>query len=162
MKIGVISDTHGHCHPRVFQVFDGVELILHAGDIGDETIITDLEVLAPVKAVVGNIDGPPLTDRYPAVDEVSLEGHLLLMTHEAGPPERLPEEIGALLEERKPAALVFGHTHLPLARHQDGVLYLNPGYAGRQRFGWKRSVALLQVTEHGLEAAIHLLEDSLR
>ncbi|MDA2932062.1 metallophosphoesterase family protein [Nitrospinae bacterium AH-259-F20] len=59
MKIGVISDTHGFCHPRVFQLFEGAELILHAGDIGDETIITDLEAIAPVTAVFGNIDRPP-------------------------------------------------------------------------------------------------------
>ncbi|MFQ5892829.1 MAG: metallophosphoesterase family protein [Nitrospinota bacterium] len=162
MKIGVISDTHGYCHPRAFTVFEGVELILHAGDIGDETIITDLETLAPVTAVPGNMDGPPLTEPYPELAESSLEGHLILMTHEAGSPDRLPADLEALVMDRKPAALVFGHTHLPLARHKDGVLYLNPGYAGRFRFGWKRSVATLQVTEHGLEATIHSLEDAPR
>ncbi|MDA2916678.1 metallophosphatase family protein [Nitrospinae bacterium AH_259_B05_G02_I21] len=159
MKIGVISDTHGFCHPRVFQLFEGAELILHAGDIGDETIITDLEAIAPVTAVFGNIDRPPLTERYPALAEVSIESHLLLVTHQAGPPEHLPEDLKALLQDRRPAALVFGHTHLPLARQQGGVLYLNPGYAGRKRFGWKPSVATLFVTEDGLEATIHSLED---
>ncbi|MFQ6672081.1 MAG: metallophosphoesterase family protein [Candidatus Tectimicrobiota bacterium] len=160
MKIGVISDTHGYCHPRAFTVFEGVDLILHAGDIGDETVITDLEALAPVTAVVGNMDGPPLTERYPALAEVSLEGHLVLLTHHAGPPERLPASIEALVDDRRPAAIVFGHTHLPLARHRGEVLFLNPGYAGRFRFGWKRSVATLHVTEHGLEATIHSLEDA--
>ncbi len=160
MKVGVISDTHGYCHSRVFHVFEGVEMILHAGDIGDETVITDLEALAPVKAVVGNVDGPPLTDRYPAVAEVSLEGHLLLITHQGGPPERLSAKLKTMVEERKPTVLVFGHTHLPLARHQGGVLYLNPGYAGRQRFGWKRSVAILDITQEGVEALIHSLEDT--
>lgn len=159
MKIGVISDTHGFCHPRVYQLFEGSELILHAGDIGDETIITDLEAIAPVTAVVGNIDHPPLTERHPTFAEVSIESHLVLMTHQAGPPESLSEELKALVRERRPAVLVFGHTHLPLARHQGEVLYLNPGYAGRKRFGWKRSVATLHVTGHGIEATIHSLED---
>lgn len=159
MKVGIIADTHGFCHSRVFHVFEGVDMIIHAGDIGDETVITDLEAVAPVKAVVGNMDGPPLTDKYPAVAEVTVEGRLIIVTHQAGPPERLSDELKALVEERKPAALVFGHTHLPLARHQGGVLYLNPGYAGRQRFGWKRSVAVLHVSEDGVEAVIHSLED---
>lgn len=159
MKVGVISDTHGYCHSRVFHVFDGVDLILHAGDIGNETVIADLEALAPVEAVVGNVDGPPLTERYPTLAEVSLAGHLVLMVHQGGPPERLSEELKTLVEERKPAALVFGHTHLPLARHQAGVLYLNPGYAGWQRFGWRRSVAVLNITQGGVEAVIHSLED---
>jgi putative phosphoesterase len=159
MRVGVISDTHGYCHSRVFHVFDGVELILHAGDIGNEEVITDLEALAPVTAVVGNIDCPPLTQRYPTLAEVDLGGSLVILTHQAGPPERLSDELKALIEERKPAALVFGHTHLPLARHQGGVLYLNPGYAGLQRFGWKRSVAVLKVTERGLEAVVHSLDE---
>jgi putative phosphoesterase len=161
VKVGVISDTHGYCHSRVFHIFDGVELILHAGDIGDETVIIDLEALAPVKAVVGNVDCPPLTDKYPTMAEVSIEGHLLLMTHQGGPPERLSSELRSWVDERKPAAFVFGHTHLPLARHQEDVLYLNPGYAGRQRFGWRRSVAVLSITQGGLEALIHPLEDTL-
>lgn len=159
MRVGVISDTHGFCHAHVYHIFDGVELILHAGDIGEEKVISDLEALAPVRAVVGNVDSPPLTDRFPRVAEVELEGWLILLAHQGGPPERLSEELKAMVAERKPAALVFGHTHLPMARQQGGVLYLNPGYAGRQRFGWKRSVAVLHVGEQGLEATIHSLED---
>ena len=160
MKIGVISDTHNFCHPLVFRLFEGVDRIFHAGDIGAETVIADLEAIAPVDAVVGNMDGPPLTERYPALAEVTLEGRLFLLTHQAGPPERLSEELKSLVAERKPAALIFGHTHLALARHDDGVLYLNPGYAGRQRFGWRRSVAILHLDAHGVEAAILSLEDS--
>lgn len=159
MKVGVISDTHGYCHSRVFHIFEGVDLILHAGDIGDQTVITDLEALAPVSAVVGNMDGPPLTERYPTLAELSLEGRLVLLTHQAGPPERLSQELKAMVEERKPAALVFGHTHLPLARNQGGVLYLNPGYAGVQRFGWKRSVAVLNVSEAALETVFYSLDE---
>lgn len=159
MKVGIIADTHGFCHSRVFHIFDGMDLIIHAGDIGGETVISDLEALAPVTAVVGNVDGPPLTDKYPTLAEVTVEGRLVIVTHQAGPPERLSDELKALVEERKPAVLVFGHTHLSLARHQGGVLYLNPGYAGRQRFGWKRSVAVLHILDTGVEAVIHSLED---
>ena len=74
MKIGVISDTHGDINPAAFNVFNDVELILHAGDIGNSDIITELEALAPVTAVLGNTDGFNLAGRYPEREIIYIKG----------------------------------------------------------------------------------------
>lgn len=159
MRLGIISDTHGFCHPRVFELFEGVERIIHAGDIGSEAVLADLEALAPVAAVVGNMDGPPLTGRLPYLLELELEGRLFIVTHQAGPPGKMPQEIEDLIRKRKPAALIFGHTHEPLALNRAGTLYLNPGYCGPASHRWARCLATIALEGGHLEPTIHRLDD---
>jgi putative phosphoesterase len=145
MQIGVVADTHGHLDSRALAALRGVELILHAGDIGDESIIAALEQLAPVLAVRGNSDGgTALARRYPAALQLEREGVRITMTHIGGRPDELVVALPAEPELR-PHVSIFGHSHSALLETVEGVLFLNPGAAGRPRFGGGISVALLSV-----------------
>lgn len=141
MRIGLISDTHGKLRPQVFEVFSDVDLIMHAGDIGPLNIITELEALAPVHAVLGNTDSWELQPRVKEMVELELEGKRILLVH--------GHQIGAPTAERLttsyPSAdiIVYGHTHRPRVDDVKGRLVINPGAAGAARFDLKPSVAVL-------------------
>jgi putative phosphoesterase len=144
MRIGVISDTHNFLDPKVAKLFEGVDHILHAGDVGSAKILHELEQIAPVTAVLGNTDGPELTVRETEV--VELAGRKFLVHHIADP--RAPSEVleGGLRREQ-PQVVVFGHTHKPFCETIGTTLFFNPGYAGKSRFGMPRSVAILHCEE---------------
>lgn len=142
MQIGVISDTHGYLDPRALAALQGSARILHAGDIGSPYIVDQLEAIAPVDAVQGNVDaGTPLARRFPATRRLALEGLNIHMTHVGGQPAALARA----LPEPRPDVYIFGHSHVALLETIDGVLFLNPGAAGRPRFGGGLSVAILDV-----------------
>jgi putative phosphoesterase len=145
MRIGVISDTHGYLDPRATVALAGVARILHAGDIGSPAIIDALEAIAPVDAVQGNVDtGTPLARRFPASRQIVIEDVRIYITHIGGQPAALARA----LPQPQPDVYIFGHTHVALLETLDDVLFLNPGAAGRPRFGGRVSVAILDV-EHG-------------
>lgn len=147
MKIGVISDTHNHLDPRIPELFAGVNHILHAGDVGLPAILAELELVAPVTAVAGNTDDPAL--RYALTKSVELAARRFFVQHIVHPHD--PEERLQLKAMREqPDAVVFGHTHKRFCETIDGVLYLNPGYAGRPKLGLERSVAILHCYEKGV------------
>ena len=146
MKIGVISDTHGFLDPRVEKLFAGVKHILHAGDIGYATIILELEFIAPVTAVLGNCDG----DMSGRLTETVELAHKKFLVHHIVNPWALSETVGRRIAKEKPAVVVFGHTHKKFAETVDGVLFFNPGYAGKPKFGTERSVAILHCDEKGI------------
>ena len=149
MRIGVISDTHGYLDPRAAAALQGVAQILHAGDIGAPAIITALEQIAPVTAVHGNVDaGTSLGRRYPATQRLTLERVSIHMTHIGG----RPAEMQHALPQPKPDLFICGHTHVALLAREHGVLFLNPGAAGRPRFGGGLSVALVDLVD-GLASA---------
>jgi putative phosphoesterase len=155
MRIGVISDTHGTLDPRAIAALAGVEHILHAGDIGTAAIIEALERIAPVIAVHGNTDaGGPMGRRYPATQRLTRDGVAIHMTHIGG----RPAELARALPAPRPDVYIFGHTHTALLETLDGVLYLNPGAAGRPRFGGGLSVALLDIADGRASAQIVPLE----
>jgi putative phosphoesterase len=141
MKLGVISDTHGHLDPRVLELFEGVDHILHAGDIGYASLILELEQIAPVTAVLGNNDAGL---HFNETEVVQLGGHKLLVHHIVSLP-RPAEPIARRIAREQPRVVIFGHTHQPHASHLGNILFLNPGYAGKPRFRLERSVALLHV-----------------
>ena len=150
MTIGVIADTHGKINPGVFRVLQDVDLILHAGDIGSEHVITELESLAPVQAVTGNVDGFPLLHRWPAFWHRQLAGHSVAMTHIL---EKLDEStIRHLCTSaglgRRADILIYGHTHVARVEKVAGTLTINPGAAGPARFRLKPSVGLLRLAEN--------------
>lgn len=171
-KIGLISDTHGRLYPHVFDLLEGVELILHAGDVCSDTILVDLEAIAPVEAVPGNCDGPPLTQRVPLrrvfdlpVGKVGLtHGHCVPVGHDW--PLNLP---GYFADPNltEPASdlrfIVYGHSHVArcekLATPSGGeVTIINPGSAGAPRFGARPTLALLHYDEpEGSEPRIEFL-----
>jgi len=130
MKLGLISDTHGDLHPRVLTLFDGVEAIVHAGDVGHRDVLVELETVAPVTAVRGNCDRSPLFDMLPDVAELTTPYGLLVVTHR--PPRGVPPFPG-LHQDPPPAVIVFGHTHFPKVLDDAGFLLLNPGSASHGR-----------------------------
>jgi putative phosphoesterase len=142
VKIGLISDTHNFFDPRLPEIFDGVDHILHAGDVGDRLILGELEALAPVTAVLGNND-LDLPIRETAI--TALGGKKFFVHHIVTPG--LGQPIQARIRAELPDVVVFGHTHKAYAEQIDGTLFLNPGYAGRQRFKLERSVAIAEIRD---------------
>ena len=146
MKIGVISDTHGFLDPRVEKIFAGVDHILHAGDIGFATIILELQFLAPVTAVLGNCDGDI---GFRETETVELARKKFLVHHIVN-PRMLSEKVEARIKQERPDVVVFGHTHKEFCEAVNGILFFNPGYAGKPKFGADRSVAILHCDEKGI------------
>lgn len=145
MRLGVISDTHGLLRPEVFAMFEGVDHILHAGDLGPLDILTALEAIAPVTAVYGNTDGFDVRARLPLVAEVALDGFDIVVTH--GHQFARGVTPGGL-NEAFPSAdiIVYGHTHRPLLEIVDVVVtVMNPGGAGARRFDLPASVGILEL-----------------
>lgn len=143
MKIGVISDTHGHLDRRVEKIFAGVDHILHAGDIGFASIILELELIAPVTAVLGNCDE---NIGYPLFQSVTLEQKKFLIHHIVSPRE-LSDAVKARITKDRPDVVVFGHTHKQFAETMNGILFFNPGYSGKPKLGAERSVAILHLED---------------
>jgi uncharacterized protein len=141
MKLGLISDTHNYLDPRVSKVFEGVEHILHAGDVGLRILLVELQQIAPVTAVYGNTDeGLPLRE----TERITLGGKKFLIHHIVTPGLGSPR-IDQLLHDDPPDVVMFGHTHKPYAEWVDGMLYFNPGSAGKKRFDLPRTVALMEI-----------------
>ena len=146
MKIGVISDTHGFLDPRVEKIFAGVEHILHAGDIGDAVIELELKFIAPVTVVQGNVDiGLP----FKLTEVVTLAEKKFLLHHIVN-PWAWSETVGQRIAKESPDVVVFGHTHKKFCETVKGVLFFNPGYAGKPKLGAERSVAILHGDKKGL------------
>lgn len=149
--VGLISDTHGLLRPGVFDALAGVELILHAGDVGGADLLAELSAFAPVLAVYGNTD-PPGVPGLEAERVVTLGGVSVHVSHghELGRPT--PERLLAAYPQD---VLVYGHTHRQLvARSADGRLVVNPGAAGARRFDLVPSVARLTIATGRAEAAL--------
>jgi putative phosphoesterase len=139
MKIGVISDTHNHFDPQIPALFAGVEHILHAGDIGLPWIITELEQIAPVTAVLGNNDQGL---SYKESELVKL-GRRKFLVHHIVDVHRPSDAVKRQIIRERPDVVIFGHSHKPFNQVLEGTLYFNPGYAGKSRFGQARSVAIM-------------------
>ena len=154
MRIGLISDTHGRLRNEVFEHFDRVDRILHAGDIGDLDLLVDLEAIAPVTAVYGNTDGPAVRARVPAVASVEVEGVRIVVAH--GHQLGSPTPAGLRAAHPGHDVIVYGHTHRPLVEEAEGVLVVNPGAAGAARFGIPPSVGLL--TTEDARARVELVQ----
>ena len=142
MKIGLISDTHGHVPNTVHTALAGVNCILHAGDVGPMDVITELEAIAPVYAVMGN------TDHGIALPETRLEefdGRKILIHHivDVDYPSQTVRE---LLSTEKPEIVVFGHTHMPFDERRSKIRFINPGSASQPRGGTAPSVAILELS----------------
>jgi uncharacterized protein len=143
MRIGLISDTHGLLRPQVFDIFQGVDRILHAGDIGAPDLLLELQAIAPVTAVWGNTDGFAIRARTEPIEHLEVSGLriVLLHGHQHGSPT--PES----LRRACPASdiIVYGHTHRPRVDLSGASLVVNPGAAGAARFGIPPSVAILTI-----------------
>jgi putative phosphoesterase len=148
--IGLISDTHGLVRPDVHSALAGVELILHAGDVGGDDILDELELIAPVQAVYGNTDEPGQPRLSTAID-VSIGDVRIHVSHghEVGSPT--PEK---LLAKYDADVIVYGHTHRQLVRREGTRLVINPGAAGPRRFDLLPSVARLTIGPSGVDVEL--------
>jgi putative phosphoesterase len=146
VKIGIISDTHGHLDPKVAGLFNGVDHILHAGDIGYASIILELEHIAPVTAVLGNNDAGL---NFKETEVIQLAGRKFLI-HHILVPAAPHDGIQPRLARENPDVVVFGHSHQPHCQTIGRTLYFNPGYAGKPRFNQRRTVAILHCGPDGM------------
>ena len=153
--IGLISDTHGMLRASVHDALAGVELILHAGDVGGHMILDELEVIAPVLAVYGNTDAS-VDPRLTAEIDREIGGLRVHVSHghELGSPT--PEK---LLERYSADVIVYGHTHKQLVARAGGRLVVNPGAAGARRFKLEPSVARLTIVNGRAEVELVPLGD---
>jgi putative phosphoesterase len=150
MLVGLVSDTHGLVRPEIFTALEGVELILHAGDVGGRSVIDELAAIAPVRAVYGNTDvpGEPGLQTRLVLDIEGLSVHVS-HGHELGSPTA-----ARLLARYAADVLVFGHTHKPLVERSGARLVVNPGAAGPRRFSLKPSVARMTMEKGRAEVEI--------
>jgi putative phosphoesterase len=141
--IGLISDTHGLLRGDVFTALAGVDLILHAGDVGGDDILDELGAIAPVHAVWGNTD-PAGHPRLVASIDRELGGVSVHVSHghEVGSPTP-----AKLLAAYDAAVIVYGHTHRGLIERHGQRLVINPGAAGARRFNLLPSVAVLRIAD---------------
>jgi putative phosphoesterase len=149
--IGIISDTHGLLRPEALRLLDHVDHIIHGGDIGDPEIITALRRIAPVTAIRGNVDTGKWATEFAETEFVRLAGRLFYVLHDLNTLQVDPVAEGI-------DVIVSGHSHVPKLNTVDGLLYLNPGSAGRRRFKLPITLARLGITSDGLKPIIHDLE----
>ncbi len=132
-EIGVVADTHipargSHLPSKVFQFFDGVQLILHAGDLVEDTVLEEFRALAPVEAVAGNMDQGLLRKRLGRTKLIKIGNLSIGLLHGDIEGRRIdPDQVGALFKPENPLAIVFGHLHEPISEMHNGVLFFNPG-----------------------------------
>lgn len=148
IKIGLISDTHNYFDPQIRDYFSDRDEIWHAGDFGSEEIADQLEEIAPVVGVYGNIDGQDIRKRYPLHQRFERDGVDVWMTHIGGVPGRYCLPIKEEIESNPPDLFICGHSHiLKIARDQslNKMLYMNPGAAGKQGFQVYRTMVRFSI-----------------
>jgi len=138
--VGIISDTHGLLRPEAAAALAGVELIVHAGDIGAAEIIDALRQIAPVHAIRGNVDRGAWAGEFSPTEIVEVEGQSLYVLHDLYELDLDPVAAGFRV-------VISGHTHDPVVKEERGVVYLNPGSAGPRRFKLPISLARMTVGE---------------
>lgn len=153
-RIGVISDTHGLLREQVADELRDCDLIFHAGDVGDPSVLDELRRIAEVVAVRGNVDRGPWAADLPQTEYVAVEGRQLCLVHDIETLDLDPAAAGI-------DVVVYGHSHKPAVDWKDGVLYLNPGSVGPRRFHLPVSMAFLHVGPEGVVPEIVSLEDDL-
>jgi uncharacterized protein len=172
MKIGLVSDTHDYLDPQLLGLLAGVDSILHAGDVGSRAMVEDLERIAKVYVVRGNVDPPELN--LPPSLTVRFDNLQVEIQHQLSiPQEELerwadgsalqksnPERSAQFLESFDPATkvVVFGHSHRPCLLTMGHRLFFNPGSSGKKRFSLPRCYGLLEVFPRGVRGLIMGLE----
>ena len=147
MLLGVVSDTHGYMDPRVAPLLQGVDHILHAGDIGKGDILGQLSRIAPLTAVRGNNDREPPESLYPEEVTLEFEGCRIYLTHQVKVPKDSRSRSLTPYCEAGLNVVVSGHSHIALERQVGNILFFNPGAAGKRRFNVAPSIGLLDVSE---------------
>ena len=150
-RIGLISDTHGLVRPEALKALQGVELIVHAGDIGKPEVLDRLQAIAPVAAIKGNNDTAPWARHIPEILDVHVNDRTLRVIHNVRDSESNLSAAGI-------DVVISGHSHKPSVQTRDNVLFVNPGSAGPRRFKLPVTVGLLLLQNADSHAEIiHLL-----
>ncbi len=150
LRIGVISDTHGLLRPEALAALAGVDHILHAGDVGDIAILGQLEAIAPLTAIRGNIDTDGPCADLPATEAVELGGKLFFLVHSIKDLDLNPVAAGM-------GVVVSGHSHKAAVEWKSDVLYLNPGSAGPRRFSLPITLAFITITPESINPILQEL-----
>jgi putative phosphoesterase len=140
MRIGVISDTHGLLRPEALALLQGCERIIHAGDIGKPEVLDALRKIAPLEVICGNVDTGDWAAAIPERLDLQIGGLRIHVLHDLKTLDLDPVAAGI-------DVVIAGHSHQPKIEQSDGVLYLNPGSAGRRRFKLPISLALLDIED---------------
>lgn len=148
-KIGLISDTHSHFPEEVYQYFEEVDEIWHAGDIGAIEVVNKLETFKPVRAVYGNIDGQEIRKIFPLDLTIEIEGLKVWMTHIGGYPGKYADRIKKKLETVRPHLFICGHSHIlkVIPDKKLNLLHLNPGAAGKEGFHQIRTMMRFSIED---------------
>ena len=150
-RIGVISDTHGLLRPEALEALAGSDLIIHAGDVGDQEIVTRLGRIAPLYTVRGNVDTEYWTRDLPRTTVVEAGPHTLYAIHDLGAMDLDPAASGF-------RCVISGHSHQADISERNGVTYLNPGSAGHKRFDLPATVGRIDIDGANLTASLVELE----
>lgn len=145
--LGILSDTHGHLSDAAKQALQGVDLIIHAGDVEVQKTLHELRQIAPVHVVRGNMDRSPETRNLPLTQVVEVGQALFYVVHILQDLDINPKAAGF-------HAVVYGHTHEPALQDRNGVWFINPGSASYPRRVPNPSVALVEVQETNLSSKI--------
>ena len=148
MLLGLISDTHNLLRPEAAAALKGVDEILHAGDIGDESILESLNQIAPTTAIRGNVDTDEWSKKLPETEMIELAGATLYLIHDLSKLDLKPEAAGI-------AAVIYGHSHQPKIEEKNGVLYINPGSAGPRRFNLPITIGKLEIKKGKSRTDLH-------
>jgi hypothetical protein len=151
-RIGVISDTHGLLREQARGRLQGCDLIVHAGDVGNPSVLEDLRRIAEVVAVRGNVDTGPWAADLAQTEHLAVEDRQICVVHNI---ETLDLDPGAAGID----VVVYGHSHKPAVDWKDGVLYLNPGSIGPKRFRLPISMAFLHIDSKEVVPEIVSLQD---
>jgi len=138
VRVGIISDTHGLLRLEATRALAGVDLIVHAGDVGKAEVLARLKEIAPVFAVRGNVDTEEWARELPETAAVDAGPACFYVLHNLQELDLVPEASGF-------RAVISGHTHKAEQSEKNGVLYLNPGSAGPRRFRLPVTLALVEV-----------------
>jgi uncharacterized protein len=147
MLLGLISDTHALLRPETLTALQGVDQILHAGDVGAPEILTALKKIAPVTAIRGNVDTQPWARTLPETELIEVESTTIYILHDLSRLDLKPEAVQI-------AAVIYGHSHRSKIEEKNGVLYINPGSAGPRRFNLPITVGKLEIKKGKLTAEI--------
>ncbi len=151
-RIGVVSDTHGLMREAVLKLLSGVNLIIHAGDVGEAEILTQLTNVAPVIAVRGNVDSGDQGADLPMGAWVDAEGSRIYVYH-------IVQDLPIDPDEDKVDMVISGHSHRSGVEEKNGVVYLNPGSVGPKRFSRPVSFAFVTYENDGLVSEICEIPD---
>lgn len=162
MKIGVISDTHipvNSCElpPELIGALKGCDLIIHAGDLVDLCVLDQLKKISKVEAVSGNMDLPKAQAALEKKRVLDVAGKKLCLMHGYGNPDGLIDVLKKEFFSQKPDIIIFGHSHVPMNKYIDGVLFFNPGSATDTVFAPCRSYGIIEIEKGEIKAEMHKL-----